>query len=412
MAGFGGGGGTNPLFEPFYDSMRIAVPLVQQQRQLDAAKARQDQVFMAQKQELLQKAEQASKEIEVKTLMEAYKGASEGMVSGDPASEMRVRATASAIENALGRQIFGRDEVGEIVAAPWAKPTQPKTQYDIKDTDQGLTFIPKDPDSGLQAKPTGYNAPPKKWEVQPSTPSGTRQPLAQKAPIGYEPNPSGEGLRPIPGGPADKPQRGEQGTKPPKDHVFDAESGTMKLIEGSPTFVKQRDALSKDTLRFESINSKLDILEKSAEELINHPGLAAISGIVRSNIPDWLNQDATDATTKMDSLGSKLATQAISEMREASKTGGALGNTSDADILLLKSSVESLKAAQSVEQKKQSLENIIDVARGSRNRMERAFKSQWGDWSERTSKKPISNKSLDITTVAEDELKKQLGITK
>ena len=124
MSGFGRGGGNNPLFEPFYDSLRIAVPLVTQQRQIDAQKERADQAYLMHKQELLQKAEQASKEVEVKTLMEAYKGASEGMVPNDPTSVMRVRATASALENALGKQIFGRDEAGEIVAAPWAKPTK------------------------------------------------------------------------------------------------------------------------------------------------------------------------------------------------------------------------------------------------------------------------------------------------
>jgi hypothetical protein len=65
-----------------------------------------------------------------------------------------------------------------------------------------------------------------------------------------------------------------------------------------------------------------------------------------------------------------------------------------------------------VEQKKQSLENIVDVARGSRNRMKRAYETQWADWNDRVSKSPISNKNLDLTTLPEDELKRKLGISK
>jgi hypothetical protein len=411
IGGLGGGGGNNPLFEPFMDSLRIAAPIVMQQRQLDAAKERQDQLFLAHKQELLQKAEEAKTKFEIETSMKFVEGTLNNLDVNNPEQVMRAKAAILNLERGFGRPIAPRDETGEISIGRWGKPEKPTQQYDIQDTDKGLMFIPKDPDSGLTAKPTGFNAPPKKWEVQPPTPTAEKSPIIDRVDKGdhvllfMRDGTTRREDKNLP------PQKGEQGTKPPKDYVFDAESGTMKLIEGSPTFIKQKDSYSKDIFRFETINSKLGILEKSAEELINHPGLAAISGR-RSYIPDVLNQDAQDASAKMDSLGSKLATQAISEMREASKTGGALGNTSDADIILLKSSVESLKAAQSVEQKKQSLENIIDVARGSRNRMERAFKSQWGDWSERIYKKPINNKSLDITTLPEDDLKKKLGIIK
>ena len=125
MGGFGGGGGgNNPLFEPFYDSLRIAVPLVTQQRQIDAMKQRQDQEYMMHKQELLDKAQQAQREVEVKTTMEMFKGAMEAVKPEDPESVFRARAVATQLEKSIGKPVFPRDETGELVlpGLTWAKP--------------------------------------------------------------------------------------------------------------------------------------------------------------------------------------------------------------------------------------------------------------------------------------------------
>jgi hypothetical protein len=399
---------TNPIMQQINKGAELAIPIVLTERKLQAdAQARDKQLeFLREKaaQQTLQSflSLKAEKDKAAATLLQS--SLKDAIASGD---QTVYRALAPQLEKAAGVKFPVETLEGglEQYVMPKAKPTE----YDIKDTEQGLMFIPKQPGGG-QPIPVGVKGRQQKWEINPPATSGGAAAPA-KAPMGYEPNPSGEGLRPIPGGPADKPQRGEQGTKPPKDHVFDAESGTMKLIEGTPTYMKQRGEYSKDTYRVDAITAKLDILEKSAEKLAAHPGINNITGLIGANTWD-ITDKARNARAQLDSLGSKVATQAISEMREASKTGGALGNTSDADILLLKSSIASLKSAQSKEQMIEALNEIRDVAAASKIRMQRAYETQWGDWESRTSKSPISNKSLDITTLPDDELKRKLGFGK
>lgn len=399
-------GGWDPL-GPLNDAMRIAVPLVINQRNIDAEKERADQIYMQKRNELLQQATKAQNDVALQSAWKLYEGSVNNADLNDPAQLMKVKASAANFEKILGSPIIPRDETGEYAFMRLAKPDKEPTEKksDLRVTLEEMAQLPPgSPERQIYQKKLDAVGD-REREPKSSRDIVRTVDMGDKVLIQYRDGSTEERAK------GASPQRGEQGTKPPKDHVFDPESGTMKLIEGTPTHQKQRGEQVKDEFRMNTITSKLDLLEKSAQNLIEHPGLPAISGR-RSYIPDFMNQDAEDASTKMDSLGAQLATQAIAEMREASKTGGALGNTSDADILLLKSSVESLKKAQSLSQKKDALQNIIDVARGSKNRMQKAYQSQWGDWNDRVFKKPIKTENLDIKNIGNDELMKKLGIGK
>jgi hypothetical protein len=345
MGGYGGGGGNNPLFEPFYDSMRIAVPLVTQQRQLEAAKEQQDRVFLAHKQELLQKAEQASKEIEVKTLMEAYKGASEGMVPEDPASVMRVRATAGALEAAIGKPIFPRDEVGEIVAAPWAKQTKPVAEKGFGSSPLGI--YSKDSGAIVQPAPAGGTSG-GMTEYQSETLKLRRQALADSQNNKSAPTP--------------KPMTESQSaTADLKQKQFDT---------------KQQIALAKATVIKDSSIADLDELEGAVDDVFNQKGLPSAVGY-SARVPVTILQDTTDAEVAIEQLKSKTGLTTLANLKKTS--GAGLGSVTEAEHKLLQSYIAALDRKQSLESFKSNLQKIKDHVAGVKARIQKEFDMQPGN---------------------------------
>lgn len=80
-------------------------------------------------------------------------------------------------------------------------------------------------------------------------------------------------------------------------------------------------------------------------------------GSMLSGIPAT---DARDFAAALDTLKGNIAFNELAQMREASKTGGALGAVSDKEMRLLESTLGALDAGQSPAQFKQQLQQIID----------------------------------------------------
>jgi len=74
---------------------------------------------------------------------------------------------------------------------------------------------------------------------------------------------------------------------------------------------------------------------------------AGVVGSALSRMP--FQTDARDVSAELHSLAANLAFEQLQKMREASKTGGALGNVSNAEIELLQNAVASIRQDQSVE---------------------------------------------------------------
>lgn len=70
---------------------------------------------------------------------------------------------------------------------------------------------------------------------------------------------------------------------------------------------------------------------------------------------------AYDFKSQVEALKSQIAQKELTEMREASKTGGALGNASDKDMELLMASMGNLSTWQSPEQFYKTLNEVIDI---------------------------------------------------
>ena len=121
----------------------------------------------------------------------------------------------------------------------------------------------------------------------------------------------------------------------------------------------------------------MDRLATAANEALNHPGLGGVTGF-SSLFPSIPGGDAADAQAKLNTLKSQVAFGVLQDMRNNSKTGGALGSVSDAEGKRLEANLAALENAQSEKQMKESLQKIIEYTQGAKDRLNSAYNLRHG----------------------------------
>lgn len=140
----------------------------------------------------------------------------------------------------------------------------------------------------------------------------------------------------------------------------------------------------------------LDRLEAIASKIIADPNLkwaVGIGGVTRV-IPGTPGAD-TDAM--IETLKSQVAFGVLQAMREASKTGGALGNVSDAEGRRLESNIAALASKQSPDSFRKNLQEIVAYARAAKKRLNDAYSETYG--SLQSAAQPAAPQTGATTTV-------------
>jgi hypothetical protein len=170
---------------------------------------------------------------------------------------------------------------------------------------------------------------------------------SQKAPAGYRFTPSGD-LEPIPGGPASPSLN-------PKD------------------IQKREAAFPQATQAVSGFETKSEQFIKELERLRDDPGLNQITGPIFGRTPS-VSREGSRAQALYDKIFAKGGFQALQDMREASKTGGALGNVSNEEGRRLeKSIVGGLDRTQNIADVQQGINDLIDEIRTSKSRVRDAY---------------------------------------
>jgi hypothetical protein len=160
--------------------------------------------------------------------------------------------------------------------------------------------------------------------------------------------------------------------------IAEKRATTAKTVEATTKAMEERKAeptQAYGTLggAFEGLNR----MEDMAREVRDHPFLSNAAGPVGSRL--WtLRADTANVEAKLEALKSRIAISALQAMRDASKTGGALGNVSDKDLDLLKNSIASLELRQSPEQLRQGLDVVVQHTQNLRDRMSRGYAATYG----------------------------------
>lgn len=126
------------------------------------------------------------------------------------------------------------------------------------------------------------------------------------------------------------------------------------------------------TAAMQDATSNLDRLSQAANDLIHHPGLNGITSW-NARVPDAPGSDAANARALLVNLKSQIGFGVLQAMRNASKTGGALGSVSDSEGVRLENNLASLEQSQSPEAFKANLRKVMDYVNQTKSRLGNAY---------------------------------------
>lgn len=127
------------------------------------------------------------------------------------------------------------------------------------------------------------------------------------------------------------------------------------------------------TSAMKGFEAKSDNFVKDLQMLRDHPGLGEITGILAGRIGTALTDQGRAALALYNKVTAKGGFQALQDMREASKTGGALGNVSNQEGRQLVASFAAIDRTQNAKDVQAALNAAISDVEGAKARMREAY---------------------------------------
>lgn len=121
-----------------------------------------------------------------------------------------------------------------------------------------------------------------------------------------------------------------------------------------------------------AVTSKAIEMEQDMRTLAAHPGLNGVTGLIYGRTPAF-TEAAREANALLEKIMARGGFKELADMRDASPTGGALGNVSDREGAYLRQAFGALNPTQSTESFKRALIDIADRLPGTRDRTREAF---------------------------------------
>lgn len=164
--------------------------------------------------------------------------------------------------------------------------------------------------------------------------------------------------------------------------------GNLEAIPGGPADIKTNEKRQQDFNSMQYMFQKLDDLGTQANIVRDHPGLEGITG-VRGMIPNFPGSKAANAEAERTTLLSKSAFAALQDMRNASKTGGALGAIAVQELVMLQNATVALEKSQDAKQMRTNLDRLQKQIETSKARIAAAYNDHWNNGGAAT-RQPVS----------------------
>jgi hypothetical protein len=171
--------------------------------------------------------------------------------------------------------------------------------------------------------------------------------------------------------------------------------GVSKQQEGALTrkeIQKREAARPQTTLALRAVETNSTSLANDLNALYNHPGLGGITGLIAGRTPN-LTGSAREAQALLDNIKAKGTFAVLQAMRDASKTGGALGNVSNFEVKKLEDAFGALTQTQDTASVKRALQRIISDIEGTIARVREAYDTTY---EYRNEEAPAARGAIDV----------------
>lgn len=149
-----------------------------------------------------------------------------------------------------------------------------------------------------------------------------------------------------------------------------AEQGEATL--STKDIQKREAAYPQANAAIKGIEAKSESFINDLKALRDHPGLSQITGILAGRV-SGLTKEGRAAQALYDKILAKGGFEMLQQMREASKTGGALGNVSNQEGKQLQASFAAIDRRQDAADVKKALDTAISDVEGAKVRSREAF---------------------------------------
>lgn len=155
------------------------------------------------------------------------------------------------------------------------------------------------------------------------------------------------------------------------------EAANRNIAAINPKEIQKREAVfPQATSALKGFEAKTDSFISDLKKLRDHPGLSQITGLIAGRIPA-LTDEGRAAQALYDKAVAKGGFQALQDLREASKTGGALGNVSNQEGKQLIASFAAIDRRQNAKDVQNAIDEAISSIEGSKVRMREAYDSTY-----------------------------------
>lgn len=156
---------------------------------------------------------------------------------------------------------------------------------------------------------------------------------------------------------------------------LDRKTGTGDVSLSTKDKQKREQSFPKAKLAFEQTESGFDKMIADLKALKDDPGLENITGMVYGRMPESTNmtREARRAMALYNNILARGQFQELQNMRNASPTGGALGNISNQEGQILRQAFAALDRAQDTEDVKNIIDNLVTDLEASKSRVREAF---------------------------------------
>lgn len=149
-----------------------------------------------------------------------------------------------------------------------------------------------------------------------------------------------------------------------------------KIAEGAGTDIaKTRAELPEAKQRLGLVTDGLDRLERTAKALETNPGLSRVAGGLYEAYAPNISETARNAATELENLKIKISGVVLQNMRDMSKTGGAVGQVTEREWPRLENMISNLDPRQGSEQFMRNLREIVDYAQSVKSRLRQAYEA-------------------------------------